>query len=156
MSDWLSLIVPLIQDVIDVFQPSHSLWAGFSPGAWIFRGHASDKWQLGPSIYRNDTCSKWGINTQSGVILETIIESEFELIRNFALICDSVGLQLPEQATPAQNSRVISSTPAAPPRAPPTRSSTCGSSPTIESRLGSARGRLACGRLPSLWCNPAG
>jgi hypothetical protein len=86
-----------LKDVFDVFQPSHAYWTSHFSKTWIFRGQALEKWELKPSIFRKEIWDKWGL-IEEDLDLRSMVEAEFQLIREFAELCDSAGLQLPEQA----------------------------------------------------------
>jgi hypothetical protein len=87
-----------IKDIINVFQPDHPYWASFYPNAWIFRGHALENWKLLPSVYRDNIREEFGLISPYGIDLMNTTQAEYQLIREFSILCDSVGLQLPEIA----------------------------------------------------------
>lgn len=94
----IEVTLETLSDVITVFQPSHDFWASYYPDAWIFRGHALESWELRPAVFREDVCKKYGLTSVDGIRFDAFVEAEFELLHAFTLLCDSAGLQLPEQA----------------------------------------------------------
>lgn len=83
-------------EFIDALSPRSNSFPSASPGAWVFRGHSSDSYQLLPSSLRN------GSQVLSDLTLSTIhtnqdqVWAERQLLKEFLRVADSIGLTLPE------------------------------------------------------------
>jgi hypothetical protein len=83
-------------EFIDALSPRTDSFPSASPGAWIFRGHSSDSYELLPSSLRNDS------KLLNDLILHPIhnnrdqVWAEREVLKEFLKVADSIGLTLPE------------------------------------------------------------
>jgi hypothetical protein len=67
------------------------------PGAWVFRGHGSDSWQLVPSALRRDGELEQLVGKRITTNKEQI-KAEIEIIQDFFYGADASGLRLPEDS----------------------------------------------------------
>ncbi len=84
---------------LDALSPRGTIFGGFSPGLWVFRGHTDDRYELVPSALRFESkeLSRFCWNSTVKRNYDQIM-SELSVIGGFFEIADSAGLPLPEDS----------------------------------------------------------
>jgi hypothetical protein len=92
--------VPTADAFLDELSPiGPRFGAGPSPGGWLYRGHADDRWPLLPATLRPDVpleVGVWRVGVQPTNLRQ--IEVEARLVLEFFRIADRQGLPLPEDS----------------------------------------------------------
>jgi hypothetical protein len=83
-------------EFIDALSPRSDSFPSASPGAWVFRGHSSDSYQLLPSSLRNDSQALSDLTLSPLHTNQDQVWAERQVLKEFLKVADSIGLTIPE------------------------------------------------------------
>ena len=94
----------------EIYETAEELWDSLSPTnelvappcKLIYRGQENAKWQLIPSILRDETRNKFG-KYWSKKLFEDQIHLELFLLRRYVEYCDDIGIRIPNDSLKFRN-----------------------------------------------------
>lgn len=89
-------------DFLNSIFVTNNIWRKTESHSWVFRGHGDAGWELTPSFFRegyreNILCRYKEWSNKSNFLKIKVIEQEFELLSNFFIMADNVGLIVPQE-----------------------------------------------------------
>lgn len=83
-------------EFINALSPRSDSFPSAFPGAWVFRGHSSDSFQLLPSSIRNGSQALSDLTLYPIQTNQDQVSAECKVLKEFLKVADSIGLTLPE------------------------------------------------------------